>query len=319
MMTNRSKGILSGALSGVSWGLNAVLIAMAMGLAPFVEHPILLVSGTFVCCMLHDLVAAISLSGYMAVRGKLGVVWQALSTRDAMFCMLAAVFGGPVAMSCYMLAIEHAGAALAATTTACYPLLGSALAVLLLREKMSPRAWIGLAICGLGVAYLGGGATGEIEGDGVFVGILFALGAAWGWASESVISAWGMKGDQITPEVALCIREWTSALTYILVVCPIFVGGYDSMCQAIEAVASHTETLSLVACAAMIGVFSFLMWYTSIHKIGASPALCLNVTYSFWSILFSVVLAGAPFALETAIGAVLVVSGVIYSVMNNRS
>lgn len=318
-MTDRDKGIICGTTSGLSWGLNAVLIGLAMSYAPFLEHPILLLAGTFVYCMLHDLVAALAMSTYITARGLWTNVLRALRSRDAIYCVLAALFGGPLAMSLYMMAIEHSGAALAAATTACYPLIGSALAVLLLREKMTTKAWIGLLICVVGVAYLGIMTSGDDTlGKGAFLGVLLALGAAIGWATEGVISAWGMKSNDISPEIALFIREWTSALAYLFVVCPIFVGSYDEISSAVSAACSHTDTWMMLTLAALVGVFSFLMWYTSIKKIGASPALCLNVTYSFWSILFSIVLTGADFSWTTAIGASLVVLGVCYSVINNK-
>lgn len=318
-MTERSKGLLYGILSGMSWGLNAVFISIVMGLPPFIKHPPLLLAGTFICCMLHDFVAALVMSSYVTNRALWPNVFRALCSRSSIFCVVAALFGGPLAMSLYTMAIEHSGAALVAATTACYPLIGSALAVLLLEEKMSPRAWLGLLVCVLGIAYLGVmTSSNDSLGDQVFVGILLALGAAIGWAIEGVISAWGMKSDDISPEVALFIREWTSALAYILIICPIFVGSYDSIVSVVSTIGGYTDTWIMIVLASLLGVFSFLMWYTSINKIGASPALCLNVTYAFWSILFSVLLTEVEFSGTTAIGAFLVVLGVCYSVMNNK-
>ena len=39
------KGYTTGVLSGMTWGLDTVLIGVAMAMAPFVENPILLVGG----------------------------------------------------------------------------------------------------------------------------------------------------------------------------------------------------------------------------------------------------------------------------------
>ena len=47
------KGYTTGVLSGMTWGLDTVLIGVAMAMAPFVENPVLLVGGTFMMLLLH--------------------------------------------------------------------------------------------------------------------------------------------------------------------------------------------------------------------------------------------------------------------------
>ena len=44
----------------------------------------------------------------------------------------------------------------------------------------------------------------------------------FGWGSEAVLCAWGMRDDAVDNETALQIRETTSALVYLIVVLPIF-------------------------------------------------------------------------------------------------
>ncbi len=53
------KGYISGIGSGVTWGLDAVLLGIVMTMSPFVENPILLVGGALVCSMLHDVFASV--------------------------------------------------------------------------------------------------------------------------------------------------------------------------------------------------------------------------------------------------------------------
>ena len=117
------KGYLTGIGSGMTWGLDAVLIGMAMAMAPFVENPILLIGGTFVCSMLHDAFAAVWMFLIMGFKGQLKEFIPAIISRDGKFCMLGALFGGPFAMTFYMMGISVGGAPLAATVTSCYPLL----------------------------------------------------------------------------------------------------------------------------------------------------------------------------------------------------
>ena len=118
IQTNARKGIITGILSGATWGLDAVMLGAVMLMSPFVENPILLVAGGVLCSALHDVFSAIWLFIYMGSKNRLQELHSALKTRDGRWCILAAIFGGPLAMTFYTLAISTGGAALAASVTA---------------------------------------------------------------------------------------------------------------------------------------------------------------------------------------------------------
>ena len=219
-VTSTVKGYVTGTLSGATWGMDTVLLGLAMTMLPFTENPILLIGGTIVCSMLHDVIATFWMLAIMGARGRLKGVRHAVCSRDGRFCILGALLGGPLAMTFYLLAISKGGAALTATVTACYPLLGSAMAVRILKEKMSLRGWVGLFICVLGIAYIGYVPSDNSNID-VIRGIGFALIAAIGWASEAVVCGYGMKSGKIDPQMALLIRELTSGFAYMLIVTPL--------------------------------------------------------------------------------------------------
>lgn len=219
------KGYTTGVLSGMTWGLDTVLIGVAMAMSPFVENPVLLIGGTFICSMLHDAFAALWMLVIMSCKGRLKDLLPAIKSKDGLYCALGALFGGPLAMTFYMIAIAKGGAALTATVTACYPLLGSAMAMVILKEKVRLRGWLGLLICILGIIYIG--YTPESETNvNVVGGIMLAAVAAIGWATEGVVCGYGMKAGNVDPQMALLIRELTSGIVYILIVAPIMVGGY---------------------------------------------------------------------------------------------
>lgn len=290
IQTNNRKGIIAGVLSGATWGLDAVLLGVVMVMAPFVENPVLLVAGGVLCSALHDLFSALWLFIYMGGKGRLKELVPALKTNDGRWCMLAAVFGGPLAMTFYTLAISTSGAALAASVTAIYPLLGTALAVLILKEKTGMQTWLGMAICVIGILIMGWSPS-SVGNSNLTLGVLFALIAAIGWATEGVVSGYGMKDGVVDPQMALLIRYITSAVVYIFVVAPLFAGGFNNAGSGILAIFSYAPCLILLAVTALVGMISFLCWYTAIDNIGATKGLCLNVTYSFWSVLFTFVLS----------------------------
>lgn len=310
------KGYTTGVLSGMTWGLDTVLIGVAMAMAPFVENPVLLVGGTFICSMLHDAFAALWMLIIMASKGRLKDLLPALKSKDGLFCALGALFGGPLAMTFYMLAIAKGGAALTATVTACYPLLGSAMAMVILKEKVRLRGWLGLLICILGIIYIG--YTPESDTNvNIIGGIMLAAVAAIGWATEGVVCGYGMKAGNVDPQMALLIRELTSGVCYIIVA-PIMLGGYGQMMTGTMAVFSDTVCWLTLFFTALIGMLSFFCWYTAIDLIGAAKALCLNVTYSFWAVVFTFIIVGSALSKNIIIGSILVVTGVAVATLVSR-
>ena len=201
---NSRKGIVTGILSGATWGLDAVMLGVVMVMAPFVENPILLIAGGVLCSALHDVFSAIWLFGYMGYKGRLKELLPAINTRDGRWCALAAIFGGPLAMTFYTLAISTGGAALAASVTAIYPLLGTALAVFVLKEKTGLQTWLGLIICVIGIIIIGWSPSGAEDVD-ITLGVMLALVAAIGWATEGVLCGYGMKSGAVDPYLALLI------------------------------------------------------------------------------------------------------------------
>lgn len=316
VIMNPRKGYYGGIMSGATWGLDAVLLGVVMVMAPFVENPVLLAVGGVICSALHDIIAAIWLYIYMGAKGRLKELKPALKTKDGRFCALGALLGGPLAMTTYTLAIAIGGAALTTSVSAIYPLLGTALAVWILKEKTGMQTWLGILICIVGIIIIGWTPSGN-EDVNVTLGIILALVTAFGWASEGVVCGYGMKAGVVDPELGLLVRYTTSALVYLLVVAPIFAGGFGAAFNGIAAVFSYAPCWILLAVTAAIGMYSFLCWYTAIDNIGAAKALCLNVTYAFWGVAFSFILSkffpdyfSGALSWYIVIGALLILGGV---------
>lgn len=313
---NSRKGYYGGVMSGITWGLDAVLLGVVMVMAPFVENPVLLTVGGVICSALHDIIAAIWLYFYMGVKGRLKELSPAMKTRDGRYCALGALLGGPLAMTTYTLSIAVGGAALTTSVSAIYPLLGTALAVWILKEKTGIQTWLGIIICIIGIVVIGW-TPSENENVNVMLGIVFSLVTAIGWASEGVVCGYGMKAGLVDPELGLLVRYTTSSLVYLFVVAPIFAGGFGAAFDGISAVFSYAPCWILLALTAAIGMYSFLCWYTAIDNIGAAKALCLNVSYSFWGVVFSLILSiffpeyfSGALSWFIVIGAILILSGV---------
>ena len=132
-------------------------------------------------------------------------------------------------MSAYLLAIKYATAPYASSISVVYPGVGAILSYLILKERLSLRAVTGIAISLTGSFMLGFRPTGDIP-DTFLKGILFAVIAVFGWASEGVIIGFVMKyskGEdhvEATPQQCLCLRYFISMIAYALVVLPAIQG-----------------------------------------------------------------------------------------------
>lgn len=308
------EGYSLGMLSGMTWGLDTVLISVILSIAPFSSSAILVVSGVFVCSFIHDTFAAMWMTLFWGFRKRIKLLASKIKTRDGLFCVLGAILGGPIGMSFYVLAIKNAGPAYTAIIASCYPALGVTLAGIILKEKTSIKGYLGLLICLFGISLLSFEPCESALSSSVYMGILFAIISALGWALESVVCAYGMKRGNVTPEMALAIRELSSSIVYGSLVIPLFCGGYSGVIE----VASSISIFWLLL-VALIGVISYLTWYKSIDTIGASRAISLNVTYSFWTILFSVLLFDGTFSIKILICSLLIMGGVALAVGNPRN
>ena len=276
--------------SGITWGLDTVILGIAM---------ILFTTGHggnvgLAFAGLHDLVAALILLGYMGVRGRLKDTWAAVKTRSGKAVMGAALLGGPVGMSGYVIAIDNIGPGYTAIISTLYPAVGTFLAFVFLKERMKPGQIIALLVALAGIIVMGfSSMTAEVPGV-AWLGVAGALMCVVGWGSEAVILSWGMRDDLVDNETALQIRETTSAIVYAVVVLPLF-GVFGLALEALP-----TMSMAVLAIAAAAGVLSYLLYYKAINVIGASRAMALNVSYSAWAVLFS---AGA-FLINPTWGAV---------------
>lgn len=134
-MIHDSKGISLGILSGLFWGLDAVLLGSVLDQV----SALALWGGTMALALavtaLHDTCSAIGLWGAALGRKQWKAYRRQLSARDMWIMLAASLCGGPLGMSCYVLAIEQMGAAHTAVVSALYPAIGVLLSVLFRRDR----------------------------------------------------------------------------------------------------------------------------------------------------------------------------------------
>ena len=274
--------MIAGILAAITWAMETLTIGIAMAMTPFVSTEQAILLAPFVSTFLHDFFSAVWTCAYNGIRGNLSNVVKALKTKSGKFVILAAIIGGPVGMTGYILSINNMGAAIGAVASAIFPAIGAVLAYFFLKEKMQWYRWILLIVTILGVYGLS--YSPEINITNFWLGFVGTVMCAFGWGVEAVILAKSLQDPEVTDEIALQIRQTTSAVFYGLIILP-FMKGWEF---TVSLFSDTGMLIPTIASAAFFATISYLCYYRAISQIGASKAMAVNVTYAAWAIVFTV-------------------------------
>lgn len=278
--------MFAGIIAGITWAVETIILGIALAMSPFVSTEQAVLLAPFASTFLHDFFSAIWSCIYNGVRGNLPAVGRALKTKSGRFVALAAVIGGPVGMTGYVLSVANMGASIGAVASAIFPAIGAVLAYIFLKEKMSWYRWIFLILSLLGVYGLS--YSPEINITNFWLGFAGTLMCAFGWGIEAVIIAKSVQDNAVTDEIALQIRQTTSALVYGIIILPIMKGwGFT-----VSLFNGTGWLIPVIAIAALFATASYLFYYRAISQIGASKSMALNITYAAWAVVFSVIFLG---------------------------
>lgn len=294
-----------GLAAGVLWGLDTVILGIALAGTSFVSTEQAIALAPLVSTFVHDFFSSIWMLLYMGARKQLKNVVKALKTKSGKFIVLGALLGGPIGMSGYVASINYIGPAYTAIISALFPALGAFLSYIFLKEKMTliQMSGLGISIAGvIGLSYSPSG-TGV---NNLVLGFFCALLCVFGWASEAVICAYGMKDPDVSDEQALQIRQLTSAIFYGVIILPVISGWGFTLSL------SGSSEFFIILLAAFFGTGSYLMYYRAIYKLGPARAMALNITYTAWSIVFSIVLLNQlPSIMAICFGLMVIVGSLI--------
>lgn len=307
-ITGAKKGIFYALGGGMLWGLDAVILGAIMvwvATRGVVDETVYMLPLIF--AMLHDAFGGVFMLIFCAANGKIKEYVRTLKTKPGWFICLAAVFGGPIAMSGYLLSIALGGT-YAVAITACYPAVGAILAAIFLKEKIYPRVWAGIFMV-LGGAIIISWVPPEGTYPHFYLGIGLALLATFGWAVEGVLGVFGM--DIIDSDIALGIRELTSGVLYALFVLPLFGVMFFQ-------VVGDAPVLAATIGVGFLGGFAYLAYYKGLNRAGVARGQALYVTYSIWYILFSWAAGQAAPTINLLVGAVAAAIGSVLIVGNPK-
>ncbi|MCD6527737.1 MAG: DMT family transporter [Desulfuromonas sp.] len=303
-------GLLWGAFGGMSWGFAGIILGIAFTMAPFTGGATIYTAG-LVGSAMHDGFAGIFLTFYNIINGRGSEIFRTLKTWPGVLVCLAALFGGPIAMGGYLLGIQFAGAAYALSITACFPVIGTLLAWIFLKEKITPLVWGGIICCVAGAIIVGYTPPDGAAYPHFYLGIGCALLACFGWGIEGVLSTFGM--DMVDPDIAIAVRESVSCIVSLVGVLP-FVAGWAMIGESF----TNLDSLWILALAGCIGGVSYLAWYKSLNMTGVGRAMALNITYVIWGLIFGFFMTDLELTRNLIIGGCVITFGGVLVVCNPK-
>jgi drug/metabolite transporter (DMT)-like permease len=305
------KGTSIGLAAGLTWAIDTILIGWILATTTFMEFSEIAMAAPLISTFLHDAFSAVWMIILMGVRGELKETVSKLKTRSGRFVVLAALLGGPVGMTFYVLSVDSIGASFTASISSIFPAVGAFFAFLLLKDRLGLKNWVGLAIsiaATIALSYSGD----LISGTTVSIGFIFILFCIFGWGMESVIIAYGMKDDEVSPMQALLIRQTTSAIVFGALIIPILL---DHSYTVKVATSSNFWWIGVIALA---GTLSYIFYYQAIKLIGPVRAMALNISYVAFAIFLDVLFLGGDFSLKNFVIALFIMAGAVLTVMEDK-
>lgn len=298
----------AGWLSGLLWGLDTFCLGLV--LAAVTGEGLVALVAPLLCSALHDAQSGLWLLLYQRCqphRRRLGVLLRQKNGRRLIY---AALIGGPLGMSAYVMAITFIGAGSTAVLSAFSPALGALLGHFFLKQRLKPYQWCALGLATLCVAGLGLTAAGGINGlvgavgagsldfefsSKIGLGIALALICVLSWAVETVLCNASFAHSEsaeapLSPTEAIVLRQITSALAYAGVFVGLIGWGIAQLGrQAFLPFAPLFQGLPglILIGVGGVGALSFILYYRAIQQLGAGRAMALNFTYAGWAMVFS--------------------------------
>lgn len=296
----KNKGAVNGILSAILWGADTVLVGILIAQIEKIDFENIIMIAPFISAFLHDLLSSIWMIVYLGIKKQFGNVKKCFKTKSLKYVIIGGALGGPIGMAGYLLSIKYLGPSYTAILSSLYPAVGAIMAKIILKDKMNKSGWIGMILSISGIILLGATELSTFKSG---IGILFILLCIFGWGSEAVVCAIGMKDDEITSDIALFFRQSTSAILYGFLIIPLFKGVGASF----EVVGS--SIMAIIAITSIFGTASYLCYYAAISQIGPTKAMGLNITYFIWAIVLECIFIGSDISLKTIIIGSIIIFG----------
>ena len=248
-------GVSAGLLSGMFWGFGLAISAYIFSL--YNVSP-------FAVAVIHDFISIFVLLAIILVKYK-KINFKIFTNIKSVSVIVGALLAGPIGMQCNLYAVKYIGSGLTSSITAIYPAVSVILAVIFLKNKVSSKTILGIALIIVGI-FIQSYKSEQVES--FYLGFMFALICAVAWGSESVLSSYAMKNNLNELETLL-IRQVTSFLAYLVIISFNGLGIETNL---------DVKFGGLIVFFVVSNMVSYILYYMAINRLEPAKATGLNVS-----------------------------------------
>ena len=317
----RKKGIFIALMSGFLYGGYTAFLTQGMasgiwvdyyggtGVAAGLSAFALVYTLSAVGAAVNDICSAVWTLIYAAIIGRLGDFARSINTKPGRILILAAIIGGPLASTAYVIGLQMAGSIIV-PIAALNAAIGAIIGRIIYKQKLTGGMILGIVICFAAAVIIGlfgygipegglAGIFGNMSGEAV-IGIIAAFCAALGWGIEGAVG--GYACCMVDTEVAICIRQCTSGIVNAVILCSLLsLMGGDGIGSG-QALVGHAladgPSIWMFFIGGVFASWSFKFWYKGASMCGAALGMGCNGTYAFWGPLYCLVICGLIFGGE---------------------
>lgn len=309
----RKKGIFIALMSGFLYGGYTAFMTQGMatgvwvdfyggtGVAAGISAFGLVYTLSAVGAAVNDICSAVWTLIYAAIIGRLGDFGRSLKTKPGRILIVAAIIGGPLASTAYVIGLQMAGSIIV-PIAALNAAIGAIIGRMIFKQPLTKGMVGGIAICFAAAVLIG--STGMSFGEGfsgeMLLGMIAAFCAALGWGIEGAVG--GYACCMVDTEVAICIRQCTSGIVNAVIFCSLLamIGG-DGIGSGLALVGHALADGPSIWMFFIGGVFaswSFKFWYKGASMCGAALGMGCNGTYAFWGPFWCFIVCGLIFGTD---------------------
>jgi drug/metabolite transporter (DMT)-like permease len=168
-------------------------------------------------------------------------------------------------------------------------------------ERLSRLQWAGIAIAFMGIVIAFFGFSNRPAVD-LLTGDLLALLGGVSWGLSNVVLRRGRIGGAAT----------TKTVLYQVATAAIVLGTFAAMTGQTQVDLTTATILSLAFQTLIVAISSYLVWFWLLRRYLTSRLMLLSLHTPLFGVMFGAALLGEPVDLRFALGAVLVLMGVLF-------
>lgn len=195
---------------------------------------------------------------------------------------------GACAVSGTYLASSYLSPGFAAIAGLLYPIIGTTLSVLVLKQKVSKRAYLGITVILIGGITLYAGTLVAKGADGSIIGFIGGIMAAVGWGFEGAVA--GKALDTCEPDVGLHLRFCFEAIFWIIVMIVLNLAGIPIFSTIGEILDPATFFVFILL--GLSFAWCYVSWYKSFPFLGVPRGQAIGSLYAACAIIFLTIFAG---------------------------